>query len=212
MIRVFLFDLDGVIVDSMPVHVLAWKQYLQRHGLPAGALHERMHGRRNDEIVEAYWGELPAEENFAHGAAKEALFRQLIEPEFERYLVPGAREFIRSAQAWPKGLGSNAERANIDFALDRAGLRECFAAVVDGNQVARAKPDPEIYLRLAQQFQVAPAECLVFEDSVAGVTAARAAGMRVVGVDTGRVGLENVDLRIAHFEDPALRPWLEANA
>jgi HAD superfamily hydrolase (TIGR01509 family) len=211
-IRAYLFDLDGVIVDSMPVHVLAWKEYLRRHGLPSGPLSERMHGRRNDEIVEAYWGALPPEENFAHGAAKEALFREMIAPEFERYLVPGAREFVRSASGRPKGLGSNAERANIDFALDRAGLREFFAAIVDGNQVARAKPDPEIYLRLAQQFGVAPGECLVFEDSVAGVTAARAAGMRVVGVDTGRVGLENVDLRIADFEDPALRPWLEANA
>jgi HAD superfamily hydrolase (TIGR01509 family) len=211
-IRAYLFDLDGVIVDSMPVHVLAWKEYLRRHGLPSDELNARMHGRRNDEIVEAYWGKLPPDENFAHGAAKEALFRELIEPEFARRLVPGAREFIHAANGRPKGLGSNAERANIDFTLDRASLRECFHGIVDGHQVARAKPDPEIYLRLARHFEVAPAECLVFEDSVAGVTAARAAGMRVVGVDTGRVGLQNVDLRIAHFEDPALRPWLEANA
>lgn len=210
MIRAYLFDLDGVIVDSMPVHVLAWKEYLRRHGLPSDRLNERMHGRRNDEIVESYWGALPPEENFAHGAAKEALFREMIEPEFARHLVPGAREFVLAANGRPKGLGSNAERANIDFTLDRAGLRECFDAIVDGNQVARAKPDPEIYLRLARQFEVSPDECLVFEDSAAGVTAARAAGMRVVGVDTGRVGLENVELRIAHFEDPALRPWLEA--
>jgi beta-phosphoglucomutase len=211
-IRAFLFDLDGVIVDSMPVHVRAWKEYLRRHGLPADELQERMHGRRNDEIVAAYWGALPPDENFAHGAAKEALFRELIAPVFERHLVPGAREFVREITGRAVGLGSNAERANIDFTLERAGLRECFAAIVDGHQVARAKPDPEIYLRLAQSFGVAPGECLVFEDSVAGVTAARAAGMRVVGVDTGRVGLDNVDLRIAHFQDPALRPWLEANA
>jgi beta-phosphoglucomutase len=210
-IRVFLFDLDGVIIDSMPVHVDAWKEYLRRHGLPSERLSERMHGRRNDEIVEAYWGALPAEANFAHGAAKEALFREMIGPVFERHLVPGAREFVRSAQGRPVGLGSNAERANIDFTLERAGLRDSFHAIVDGNQVARAKPDPEIYLRLAQHFEATPAECLVFEDSVAGVTAARAAGMRVVGVDTGRVGLQNVDLRIANFEDAALHPWLEAN-
>lgn len=212
MIRAYLFDLDGVIVDSMPVHVLAWKEYLRRHGLPSDELNERMHGRRNDEIVEAYWGTLAAQENFAHGAAKEALFREMIEPEFVQHLVPGAQAFIRAENWRAKGLGSNAERANIDFTLDHAGLRQYFHAIVDGNQVARAKPDPEIYLRLAQQFGVAPAECLVFEDSVAGVTAARAAGMRVVGVDTGRVGLENVDLRVAHFEDPALHPWLEAHA
>jgi beta-phosphoglucomutase len=211
-IRAYLFDLDGVIVDSMPVHVLAWKEYLHRHGLPSDQLSEKMHGRRNDEIVETYWGALPPHENFAHGAAKEALFREMIAPVFDRHLVPGARDFIRSATGRPMGLGSNAERANIDFTLDRAGLRECFDAIVDGNEVARAKPDPEIYLRLARQFDVLPSDCLVIEDSVAGVTAARAAGMRVVGVDTGGVGLQNVDLRIVHFEDPALLPWLEAHA
>ncbi len=196
----------------MPMHILAWEQYLARHGFPPGGLRERMHGRRNDEIVEAYWGALAADENFAHGSAKEALYREMMGPVFQRHLVPGACEFVTNAGVPSVGLGSNAERENIDFTLGRAGLHDAFHAVVDGNQVARAKPHPDIYLRLAAGFDASPEECIVFEDSPTGVAAARAAGMRVIGVDTGRVGLENVDLRVQDFLDPALRPWLEANA
>jgi HAD superfamily hydrolase (TIGR01509 family) len=205
----FLFDMDGVIIDSMPMHTLAWQAYLDRHGIDSANLVSRMHGRRNDELVFEFWGpELPPEENFRHGAAKEALYREMMDTVFDRHLVPGAVDFVRKLAAAPKGLGSNAERANIDFTLHRARLAAEFSHVVDGNQVERPKPYPDIYLKLAQLLQVEPAQCIVFEDSPTGVRAARAAGMRVVGVDTGRVGLENVDLRILDFDDPQLRPWL----
>jgi HAD superfamily hydrolase (TIGR01509 family) len=205
----YLFDLDGVIVDSMPLHMQAWEAYLTQHGIPARDLRGRMHGRRNDEIVRVFWGDqLTPHENFAHGEAKEALYRQMMEPVFNAHLVPGAVEFVRSLNGRPAGLGSNAERANIDFTLHHAGLAEAFRAVVDGNQVDRPKPNPDIYLRLAAELGVSAAACVVFEDSVTGVSAARAAGMRVVGIDTGRVGLENVDLRVDDFRDPRLGAFL----
>jgi beta-phosphoglucomutase len=205
--KAILFDMDGVILDSMPLHTRAWQIYLEQHGLAPGDLEKRTHGRRNDEIVAAYWGDIDPAENFRHGAAKEALFRELMEPVFEQHLVPGVREFVRGLDT-PLGLGSNAERANIDFTLDRAGLRACFHAVVDGNQVERPKPHPDIYRKLAHDLGVDPSSTLVFEDSPPGVAAARAAGMAVVGVDTGRVGLENVDLRVDDFTDPRLADWL----
>ncbi len=205
----YLFDLDGVILDSMPLHVEAWKMYLAQHGIAAQDLHGRMHGRRNDEIVRVYWGdELTPHENFAHGEAKEALFRRLMEPVFAQHIVAGAPEFVRSQNGRPIGLGSNAERANIDFTLHHAGLTDAFSFIVDGNQVERPKPHPDIYRELSRQLGVPPERCLVFEDSVTGVTAARAAGMRVVGVDTGRVGLTDVDLRVTDFRDPQLAGFL----
>lgn len=204
-----LFDMDGVIIDSMPMHTAAWRAYLERHGIGTANLVSRMHGRRNDELVTEFWGDnVTPEENFGHGASKEALYREMMAPVFEQHLVPGAVEFVRSLGSAPRGLGSNAERANIDFTLERAALAAEFAHVVDGNQVAKPKPHPDIYLKLAQEFGLPPAQCIVFEDSPTGVRAARAAGMRVVGVDTGRVGLENVDLRVENFLDPQLRPWL----
>ncbi len=205
----FLFDLDGVIVDSMPLHIHAWTQYLARHGRAGIDLEERLHGRRNDEIVKVYWEGLSPEEAASHGAAKESLFREMMEPVFDQHLIPGVREFIRDVAGRPLGLGSNAERPNIEFTLSRAGLNDVFGAIVDGDQVERPKPFPDIYLKLAKMFERRPADCIVFEDSPTGVAAARAAGMRVVGVDTGRQGLEGVDIQIQDFTDPALRPWLE---
>lgn len=206
----FLFDLDGVIIHSMPLHTKAWEIYLQRHGIDPSDLQGKMHGRRNDAIVTAYWGDqISAEDNFRHGADKEALFREMMTPVFEEYMVPGAREFVRSLSG-PKGLGSNAERANIDFTLERAGLSDAFDAVMDGNQVDHPKPYPDIYLALAETLKTSPEECIVFEDSATGVAAARAAGMRVVGVDSSRTGLENVDLLVHDFRDPRIHQWLQA--
>jgi len=205
----FLFDLDGVIIHSMPLHAQAWEIYLRKHGIDPGDLQAAMHGRRNDAIVTAYWGDqISADDNFRYGAEKEALFREMMTPVFEEYVIPGAREFVRSL-AGPKGLGSNAERANIEFTLERAGLSDAFDAIMDGNQVEHPKPYPDIYLALAERLQRTPKDCIVFEDSTTGVAAARAAGMRVVGVDSSRTGLENVDLLVHDFQDMRLGPWLQ---
>jgi beta-phosphoglucomutase len=94
--------------------------------------------------------------------------------------------------------------------LDGAGIRQYFRAIVDGSQVARAKPAPDVYLRGAELLKVDPANCIVFEDSPVGVEAARAAEMRVVGLLTHAAQLENVDLAIRDFVDPKLPLWLSA--
>jgi beta-phosphoglucomutase len=207
----FLFDLDGVIIDSMPLHIRAWEVYLERHQISPAELRGRMLGKHNPELVRFFWGEhLGEAEVVAHGQAKEALYREMMTPVFEEYVVPGAVEFIRSSPQ-PKAIGSNAEIPNIEFTIQRAGIAEAFQTVVSGDHVERAKPHPDVYLKAASLLGRRPDECIVFEDSPTGVTAARAAGMRVVGVDTGRVSLENVDVRVSDFTDPALRPWLEAN-
>lgn len=206
--KAFLFDLDGVIIDSMPVHTEAWKVYLERHGISSENLWQQMIGKHNDELVRLFWG---PDETFDHGAEKEALFRAMIDPIFEKHLVPGAVEFVKSS-AVPMAIGSNAERLNIDFTLNRAGLSQAFRGIVSGDEVARPKPNPDVYLTAAAMLKTSPADCVVFEDSPTGVSAARAAGMRVVGVDTGRVNLQNVDVRIDDFHDPRLRTWLESQS
>ena len=143
----FLFDLDGVIIDSMPLHTEAWEVYLDRHGIAVDDLVERMHGRRNDEIVGLFFGgDLTASQIYEHGAAKEQLFREMMHSRLAEHLVPGIREFLEEYAALPTGLASNAEPANIDFVLDGAGIRQHFDVIVDGHQVQRPKPFPDIYL------------------------------------------------------------------
>jgi beta-phosphoglucomutase len=205
-----LFDLDGVVIDSMPTHTLAWAPYLERHGIDPSDIEARMHGKRNDELVRDLFGShLEDAAVFEHGAAKERLFRELIGATLEAKLVPGVREFLAEAsKTVPLAVGTNAEPANVDFTLDGAGVRQYFRAIVDGSQVARPKPAPDVYLRGAELLGVDPANCIVFEDSPVGIEAARAAGMRVVGLLTHASRLENVDLAVRDFLEPELALWL----
>jgi beta-phosphoglucomutase len=205
----FIFDLDGVIIHSMPVHNQAWERYLSDLGIVVDAIEPRMHGRRNDEIVRDFFGEgLSENEISTHGAAKEALYRELMQPQLRQSLVPGIEEFLQRHRGTPMGLASNAEPANVDFILDGAGLRSYFQAIVDGHQVDRPKPHPDIYLRTAELLKITPENCIIFEDSAAGVEAARAAGARVVGVMTTPVDLAGVDLIVRDYRELNLESWL----
>jgi HAD superfamily hydrolase (TIGR01509 family) len=205
----YIFDLDGVIVDSMPMHTEAWLIYLRRLGIPSDRLVERMHGRRNDEIVrDLFGGALPAAEIDAHGAAKERLYRELMAPRLSACLVPGIAAFLDRHPHVPKGVASNAEPANVDFVLEGAGLGAHFPVRLNGRHATRPKPDPEIYRRAAALLNTPPAECVIFEDSPAGMAAAHGSGARVVAVNTARVKLPRADLEIDDFLDPGLEPWL----
>ena len=207
----FLFDLDGVVIDSMPLHTKAWGVYLHRHGVTVDELVARMHGRRNDDIVAMFFGsDLTAGQIHAHGAAKEKLFREMMQPRLSDYLVPGIREFLEKYADVPTALASNAEPLNIDFVLDGAGLRGYFDVIVDGHQVERPKPFPDIYLRAAQLLGIAAEDCVVFEDSPAGIEAGRRAGASVVGVETHTGALPPVDLLIRDFRDSKLEEWLDS--
>jgi len=205
-----VFDMDGVLVDSNPFHVKAWEIFNRRYGLETTeAMRESMYGKRNDEIVRNYFGnQLAPEEVFARGAQKEELYRELVADRMEEILMPGIRAFLEFHRDDPMAVASNAEPANVEFILDRAGLRHFFRAVVDGHQVRHPKPHPEVYLRTAELLGIAPGNCLVFEDSYSGVEAARAAGARVIGVLTTHGDLPGTELTIDNFGSGNLEPWL----
>jgi len=205
--------MDGVIIDSNPWHRIAWTEYTHRHGVEmTEAMQQRMYGKRNDEIIRDFLGaHLDDGEVFAHGAAKEALYREFMKPRTGESLVPGIREFLARYRNLELAVATNAEGANVDFVLDATGLRPFFRTILNGHQVTHPKPHPEIYLRAAEALQVPPEECIVFEDSHTGVEAGLAAGMRVVGVGTTHDDLHGVSLLIGDFNDPALEAWLTEN-
>jgi beta-phosphoglucomutase len=209
-----IFDMDGVLIDSMPLHVLAWERYLQRLGISVEDLERRMHGKRNSELVrDLIDANLPEDVIFRHGADKEQLFRDmLLERELSHAQIPGLIEFLERHRGEPMAIGSNAEPENIEFILERLGLRPYFAVTVNGMQVERPKPFPDIYLEAAKRLGVGPKNCIVFEDSPTGVEAGRAAGMRVVGVATTPTHFQGIELCIKDFLDPALEPWLSKQA
>jgi beta-phosphoglucomutase family hydrolase len=207
-----LFDMDGVIVDSNPVHREAWEAFNLRYGVTTTqAMHERMYGKRNDEIVRDFFGDaLSDEEVAARGYAKEALYREMVSGRIEHMLVPGLREFLERHRNLPMGVASNAEPANIALFLDGAGLRRYFQAVVDGHQVSRPKPYPDIYLRAAEILGIDPGDSIVFEDSHSGVAAGLAAGMRVIGLSTTHDNLIGTTITIDNFLNGELEAWLQA--
>jgi HAD superfamily hydrolase (TIGR01509 family) len=205
-----IFDLDGVLIHSMPLHIRAWERYLETFGMSCRGIERVMHGKRNSELVRELFGpDLAADVTLEHGAAKERLFRQLLlESDLSVCGVPGLTEFLERHKQVPKAIGSNAELANIDFVLDRFRLRPYFQVIVNGQQVERPKPFPDIYLKAAAQLGFPPRNCIVFEDSPTGVEAARAAGMRIVAVETTPTDFHGVDLTVRNFLDPKLEEWL----
>lgn len=208
----FIFDMDGVLVDSNPVHREAWTLYNRRFGVETTeAMHQRMYGKRNDQIIRDFFGEtLTPEEVALRGAAKEQLYREIVSGRLEEIVVPGLRGFLDRYKGTPKAIATNAEPANVNFLLDRLDLRQYFQVVVDGHQVSHPKPHPEIYLRTAERLGAAPAQCIVLEDSYSGVEAARAAGMRVIGIRTTHDNLPGTKITVDNFESGELTAWLAA--
>jgi len=203
--------MDGVIVESTGLHRKAWDVYLSRFGIPSEDVMARMLGKRNDQIVKEVWGEaLPPEEVFRHGADKEQLYREMMGPDLGAHLVPGVCDFIRAAHARgvPIALATNAEAPNVDFVLGGAGIQSLFRTTVDGGQVTNAKPHPEVFLTAAARLGVAPANCVIFEDSPGGMTAARSAGAHLAALLTTLDAAPTADLAIPNFLDPQLLPWL----
>ena len=207
-----IFDMDGVIVHSNPLHRDAWIAYNRLNGLETtDEMLARMYGGRNDQIIRDFFGaDLTDQEVFDRGAAKEALYREMMGDRLEEMLVPGLRTFLDSYRGSPLAIATNAEPENVNLVLDGAGLRPYFRAVVDGHQVSRPKPHPDVYLRAAQLLQIPPADCIVLEDSHTGIAAARAAGMRVIGIRTTHVNLPNTDLQADNFNNGSLPSWLKA--
>jgi len=208
--QALILDMDGVIIDSNRWHRQAWAEYNRRHGIETDeAMQQRMYGKRNDDIVRDFFGaHLSDEEVYAHGAAKEQLYREMIRPALNESLVPGVREFLERHCGEPVGMATNAEPENVEFLIEEAQLRPYFRVLVDGHQVPNPKPHPDIYLRAAELLEVAPRDCVVFEDSLPVIEAARAAGMAVVGITTTHRELPGVDLEIRDFNSEDLEPWL----
>lgn len=209
-----IFDMDGVIIDSNPAHRVAWTEFNRRYGIETTEeMHHRMYGRRNDQIVRDFYGDnLTDEEVIARGAAKEQLYREMVAAGVNDMLVPGIKEFLDQHASLPMALATNGERANVDFLLEKAGLRSHFSVVIDGHQVQHPKPDPEIYLLAAAQLKAPASQCIVFEDSYTGVSAAVAAGMRVVGIRTTHGNLPGTSITVDNFRSGELTSWLAAQS
>lgn len=186
-IPAFLFDLDGVVVDSNARHVDSWKEVARRHGFACpDPDHIGKCGLRTRAVIRDLlrWP-VAAEEADRIGFEKEDLYREGIRRDGIR-AIPGVLDFLAEARRLgiPCAVGSSAPRENVDVCLRVLDLESAFRATVSGADVARGKPAPDIFLEAARRLGMDPADCLVFEDAPAGIAAAHAAGMRAWGLWT----------------------------
>lgn len=182
-----IFDLDGTIVDNMALHAEAFAVFAERHGLPplTPGDRARIDGRRNSEIFPVLFGrEMARDEWRRYEAEKEALYRERSRGRLT--VVPGLPALLQrlAAARIAVAIATSAPEPNVTHTLNEVGLADAFAVVVRGDQVPQGKPAPDVFLEASRQLGVSPAECLVFEDAPMGITAARAAGMRVVAITT----------------------------
>jgi beta-phosphoglucomutase len=180
-----IWDVDGTLVDTAGQHFRAWTRLAAEIGRPfTRADFAATFGMRNPEIIRELF--LPGADDAACrelGERKEDLYRASVRDE-GAHLLPGAARLLAAfAEAgWPQAVGSSAPPGNLDLLLGLTGTRRYFAAVTTGDDVSRGKPDPEVFLTAAAKLGVGPPRCVVFEDAVAGVEAAKAGGMGCVAV------------------------------
>lgn len=194
--RAVIFDIDGTIVDNMHLHAEAFAVFAGRHGLPPLTPEDRarLDGRRNSEIFPILFKrEVSRDEWRAYEVEKEGLYRELSKGRLTpmkglQVLIDWLRQ-----SGIPMALATSAPEPNVIHTLAELGLSDAFPVIVRGDQVARGKPAPDVFLEAARRLNVAPKDCLVFEDAPMGIEAAHAAGMPVVALTTS--------FQASHFDE-----------
>jgi HAD superfamily hydrolase (TIGR01509 family) len=200
-----IWDMDGVIADTVEPHFLAWREELAKKGVDYTREHFlRFFGQRNDAIIKDALGDnVSPEESDAINLAKQANFRRRaighIRP------LPGAVELIKSLymRDIKQAIASSAPAENIEVIIRSLGIKNCFQAIAYGSEVPESKPSPQIYLLAAKKLGVKPADCVVFEDAIAGVAGAKNGKMKCVAVTNSHPEekLKKADLVVETLEN-----------
>ena len=199
----FLFDLDGVIVDTAKYHYLAWKDLAQELSIPFtiqdNELLKGVSRMRSFEIILSLGNRtMSEEEKTAYCTKKNDVYLSYIDTLTKEDVLPGARDFLVAAKASGIGVALGSASKNAPRILQKLELTELFDAIMDGTTVSAAKPDPEVFTKGADALGLPWENCIVFEDSVAGIEAAHAGGMKAVGVGR-KEDLPSADTWISTF-------------
>ena len=180
--------MDGTLVDNTPYHFKSWQAFYKNHGLGELAESTYKTSISGVPIIETLRGLFPdADEATLRGylEEKETYYREIYAP----FLRPinGLENFLSELkEAGVKmAMASSATMEDINFILNKIPIRDDFETIIDGSRVTKGKPNPQIFLKAAEELKADPANCVVFEDSLAGIKAANAAGMKVVAITTG---------------------------
>ncbi|PWK25139.1 beta-phosphoglucomutase [Arcicella aurantiaca] len=200
-----LFDLDGVIVDTAVYHFQAWRRLANELGFDfTEHQNEQLKGISRMESLELIlgWGNvtLSEEEKVAWATRKNAWYLDLVMQMTPDEVLKGVPEFLTSLRADNIKIALGSASKNSKLILERINMLDYFDAIIDGNNITKGKPDPQVFLMGAEATDCKPEECVVFEDAVAGVQAGKAGGMKVIGVGSADI-LNEADFVIAGFEE-----------
>ncbi len=201
----YIFDLDGVLVDTAKYHFLAWKRLANELEIEFTEVdNERLKGVSRmaslDIILELGGVKLPEEDKIALATRKNEWYVEFISKMDASEILPGVKTLLEllKEKGYKCALGSASKNAGL--ILERTDLKKYFDVIVDGTHVSKAKPDPEVFTLGAEQMEVPFEACVVFEDSVAGLQAAKAAGMFAVGVGEPEV-LREADMVVKDLSE-----------
>ena len=187
-----IFDLDGVIVDTAKYHFLAWKRLADQLGIRfTEEDNERLKGvsrMASLEIILEIGNRKPDDNRkLEYATLKNNWYVEFISKMTPDEILPGSIDFIKELRNANIRIAVGSASKNTPMILERVGILELFDAVADGNNIGKAKPDPEVFLKAAEMVGTDPVNCVVFEDAVAGVQAALNAGMMCIGIGSAKV-------------------------
>jgi beta-phosphoglucomutase len=191
-VKACIFDLDGVIVDTAVYHYKAWKRLANELGFDfTEEDNEKLKGVSRVRSLQLIlqWGGVTKTEAEQEELAnrKNNWYVEMISHMTPAEILPGAKEFLETCRAAEIKTALGSASKNSMTILNKINLAGLFDAIIDGNHVSKPKPDPEVFLKGAEALNVSPAECVVFEDAIAGVEAAINGGMKVVGIGSPQV-------------------------
>ncbi|MDO6492205.1 MULTISPECIES: beta-phosphoglucomutase [unclassified Cellulophaga] len=183
----FIFDLDGVIVDTAKYHFLAWQKLANSIGVEfTHEQNEQLKGVSRVKSLEKIlnWGNITLENEEFIGlmAKKNEDYLQHIEKMDASEILPDVPRILELLETQNQGIALGSASKNAEVILQKVSLIQKFSAIIDGNGVTKGKPDPEVFLNAANALSIAPEDCIVFEDATAGIDAANAANMISIGI------------------------------
>ncbi|MDO4880547.1 MAG: beta-phosphoglucomutase [Capnocytophaga sp.] len=183
----YIFDLDGVIVDTAKYHFLSWKKIGAEYDFElTHELNEQLKGVSRVESLKKilHWANVSVSpEKFEELATrKNTDYLSYVEKMNENDILEGVKSFMEKAKKENVKIALGSASKNARLILEKIGIISYFDAIVDGNDVSKAKPDPEVFLLAAKKLGVPNENCVVFEDSEAGIQAAKTAGMQAIGI------------------------------
>ena len=190
MLKAIIFDLDGTLVDSLPYHHESWRIFFKNNNIEENDFSEiikEYKGGGTLELMNSVFGDIYTRDELKKMSNdKEVIFRDIYKSKI--YPIEGLNKFLDNLKENNilLSIGSNAIRKNVLMTIQELGITNYFSSIICGDEVSRGKPDPEMYLKTLSNLKVSKNECIIFEDSIEGVEAARNADIKVIGVTSSQ--------------------------